>query len=149
MKIKADYANTPIWKEFNVKSTLPKELECLDELAHNMWWVWNYDAREMFRSLDEEIYEQVDNPDVEWPTRLICEGRHLFMSVDDRCGPPYTVVFDPDYEKICPWSDQVVSGKTWDDDATDAAVEVLASESNNREQRRARKVEREKKLIDG
>ncbi len=99
--------------------------------------------------ITKEIYEQVDNPDVEWPTRLICEGRHLFMSVDDRCGPPYTVVFDPDYEKICPWSDQVVSGKTWDDDATDAAVEVLASESNNREQRRARKAEREKKLIDG
>jgi hypothetical protein len=99
--------------------------------------------------ITKEIYEQVDNPDVEWPTRLICEGRHLFMSVDDRCGPPYTVVFDPDYEKICPWSDQVVSGKTWDDDATDAAVEVLASESNNREQRRARKAERENKLIDG
>jgi hypothetical protein len=99
--------------------------------------------------ITKEIYEQVDNPNVEWPTRLICEGRHLFMSVDDRCGPPYTVVFDPDYEKICPWSDQVVSGKTWDDDATDAAVEVLASESNNREQRRARKAEREKKLIDG
>ena len=99
--------------------------------------------------ITKDIYEQVDNPDVEWPTRLICEGRHLFMSVDDRCGPPYTVVFDPDYEKICPWSDQVVSGKTWDDDATDAAVEVLASESNNREQRRARKAEREKKLIDG
>ncbi len=99
--------------------------------------------------ITKEIYEQVDNPDVEWPTRLICEGRHLFMSVDDRCGPPYTVVFDPDYEKICPWSDQAVSGKTWDDDATDAAVEVLASESNNREQRRARKAEREKKLIEG
>ena len=65
MKIKADYANTPVWKEFNVKSTLPKELECLDELAHNMWWVWNYDAREMFRSLDEEIYEQVGHNPVQ------------------------------------------------------------------------------------
>lgn len=59
MKIKSDYANTPIWKEFNVKSTLPKELECLDEIAHNLWWVWNYDARDMFRSLDEELYEKV------------------------------------------------------------------------------------------
>ncbi len=65
MKIKADYVNTPIWKEFHVKSTLPKELECLDEIAHNMWWVWNYDAREMFRSLDEEIYEQVGHNPVQ------------------------------------------------------------------------------------
>ncbi|MBQ0072826.1 MAG: alpha-glucan family phosphorylase [Prevotella sp.] len=65
MKIKADYANTPVWKEFNVKSTLPKELECLDEIAHNMWWVWNYDAREMFRSLDETIYEKVGHNPVQ------------------------------------------------------------------------------------
>ena len=59
MKIKADYVNSPIWKEFNVKSTLPIELKCLDELAHNMWWVWNYDAREMWCSLDEDLYEKV------------------------------------------------------------------------------------------
>ena len=65
MKIKADYANSPIWKEFNVKSTLPKELECLDEIAHNMWWVWNYDAREMFRSLDPEVYEKVGHNPVQ------------------------------------------------------------------------------------
>ena len=24
-----------------------------------MWWVWNYDAREMWRSLDEDLYEKV------------------------------------------------------------------------------------------
>ena len=41
MKIKADYANTPQWKEVLVKSRLPEELKCLDELAHNMWWAWN------------------------------------------------------------------------------------------------------------
>ena len=35
MKIKADYANAPQWKEVTIKSTLPKELKCLDELAHN------------------------------------------------------------------------------------------------------------------
>ena len=45
MKIKADYTNAPRWKELSVKSALPKELECLNELAHNLWWAWNYDAR--------------------------------------------------------------------------------------------------------
>ena len=85
----------------------------------------------------------MDDPE-EKPIRLIIDGRHLFMSVDDRCGPPYTVILDSDYEKLCPWSDAVVSGKTWDEEATDAAVEVLASESDNREQRRAKKTEREK-----
>ena len=37
MKIKADYANAPQWKETTIKSSLPKELKCLDEIAHNMW----------------------------------------------------------------------------------------------------------------
>ena len=30
MKIKADYANAPQWKEVTIKSTLPAELKCLD-----------------------------------------------------------------------------------------------------------------------
>ena len=75
MKIKADYANSPVWKEFNVKSTLPEELQCLDELAHNMWWVWNYDAREMWRSLDEDLYEQVAHNPVMLLDRLSYERK--------------------------------------------------------------------------
>lgn len=59
MKIKADYANAPQWKEVTIKSTLPEELKCLDELAHNMWWAWNYEARELWKSLDKDLYEEV------------------------------------------------------------------------------------------
>ena len=59
MKIKADYVNAPQWKELTVKSRLPEQLKCLDELAHNMWWAWNYEARDLWRSLDEQLYEEV------------------------------------------------------------------------------------------
>ena len=59
MKIKADYTNAPQWKALNIKSSLPEQLKCLDELAHNMWWAWNYEARNLFKSLDEDLYEQV------------------------------------------------------------------------------------------
>ena len=59
MKIKSDYTNNPQWKTLNIKSTLPKQLECLNELAHNMWWAWNYEARNLFKSLDENLYEEV------------------------------------------------------------------------------------------
>ena len=65
------------------------------------------------------------------------------MSVNDRCGPPYTIVFDSDYESLCPWSDAVVTGRTWPDEMTDAVVEVLESQKNNREQRRRKRKERE------
>lgn len=59
MKIKADYANDPQWKDLAIKSRLPEELKCLDELAHNMWWAWNHDARRLFQLLDEDLYEKV------------------------------------------------------------------------------------------
>ncbi len=59
MKIKADYANAPQWKSLTIKSSLPEQLKCLDELAHNMWWAWNYEARNLFKSLDESLYEKV------------------------------------------------------------------------------------------
>lgn len=59
MKIKADYANAPQWKELNIKSSLPEQLECLNELAHNMWWAWSYEARNLFKSLDEKLYDEV------------------------------------------------------------------------------------------
>jgi starch phosphorylase len=59
MKIKADYANAPQWKELTVKSSLPEELKCLDEIAHNLWWVWNYEARDLFRDLDPQLYHDV------------------------------------------------------------------------------------------
>jgi starch phosphorylase len=61
MKIKADYSSAPQWKELSVKSRLPEELQCLDELAHNLWWAWNYEARELWRSLDEDLYEKVNH----------------------------------------------------------------------------------------
>ena len=79
MKIKSAYSNTPIWKEFTVKSTLPKELECLDEIAHNMWWVWNYDARELFRSLDEDIYDEVAHNPVQLLERLSYERKEAIV----------------------------------------------------------------------
>ena len=53
MKIKVSNVNTPNWKDVNVKSHIPAELEKLSELAHNIWWAWNYEATELFRDLLE------------------------------------------------------------------------------------------------
>lgn len=93
--------------------------------------------------ITKEIYDHIDDPDVKWPARLLGDGRKLFMSVNDRCGPPYTIVFDSDYKKLCPWSDAAFSGRTWSDEMTDAVVEVLESEVANREQRRRKRKQRE------
>ena len=70
MKIKADYANAPQWKVLTVKATLPEELKCLNEIAHNMWWVWNYEARDLFREIDRELYHDVKHNPVMLLERL-------------------------------------------------------------------------------
>ena len=79
MKIKSDYSNEPQWKEVTVKSTLPKELACLDEIAHNMWWAWNYEARNMFKALDEVLYEEVGHNPVQLLERLSYERKEAIV----------------------------------------------------------------------
>ena len=79
MKIKADYANAPQWKEVTIKSTLPSELKCLDELAHNMWWAWNYEARDMWKSLDKDLYEEVGHNPVMLLDRLSYDRKEAIV----------------------------------------------------------------------
>lgn len=79
MKIKADYVNTPQWKELTVKSRLPEQLKCLDELAHNLWWAWDYEARDLFKSLDEALYEEVQHNPVVLLERLSYERKEAIV----------------------------------------------------------------------
>ena len=58
MKIKVSIVNTPNWKEVTVKSRIPEELEKLSEIARNIWWAWNFEATELFRDLDPELWKE-------------------------------------------------------------------------------------------
>ena len=89
-------------------------------------------TKEIFARLDENMREGEAGG-------IMHDGRHLYMSVNDRCGPPYTVVFDDGYRELCPWASIVGGENVWSDELTDAAVELFSSEENNREQRRRRK----------
>ena len=59
MKIKVSNVNTPNWKEVTVKSRIPEELEKLSEIARNIWWAWNFEATELFRDLDPELWKRM------------------------------------------------------------------------------------------
>ena len=63
MIIKASNANQVNWRSVNVNASLPKGLEKLNELAHNMWWSWNHECRDLFQSIDEVAWKECDkNP---------------------------------------------------------------------------------------
>jgi len=46
---------------FNVIPSLPKKLEPLREIAYNLYWTWNHDARELFRRLDSRLWEETNH----------------------------------------------------------------------------------------
>ena len=58
MKIKVSNVNIAYWKEVTVKSRIPVELEKLSEIARNIWWAWNFEATELFRDLDPELWKE-------------------------------------------------------------------------------------------
>ena len=58
MKIKVSNVKTPNWKEVTVKSRIPAELEKLSEISRNIWWAWNFEATELFRDLDPELWKE-------------------------------------------------------------------------------------------
>jgi phosphorylase/glycogen(starch) synthase len=56
-------ANAPIWKRLLVQKNIPEKLHALEELSKNLWWTWNYDAVELFRSIDPELWlKSEENP---------------------------------------------------------------------------------------
>ena len=63
MKIKTNYSNEPAWIESNIHSKLPQELKILEEIAYNLWWIWNYEATELFSGIDKELWNKTEgNP---------------------------------------------------------------------------------------
>ncbi|MBR1788930.1 MAG: alpha-glucan family phosphorylase [Bacteroidaceae bacterium] len=63
MKIKASNVNQPSFRPINVRSNVPEKLMKMEELAHNMWWAWNHDARSLFRNIDEKLFDECNgNP---------------------------------------------------------------------------------------
>ena len=58
MIIKSSYSNNPVWRDINVHAVLPTELQPLEEISHNLWWVWNEEVKAILEKLDPEEWEQ-------------------------------------------------------------------------------------------
>ncbi len=65
MKIKVNNVNEPIWRDIVVKSNLPESLNKLEELAQNIWWSWNSDAKKLFREIDRPIWKEAESNPVQ------------------------------------------------------------------------------------
>ena len=63
MKLQVSNTNEPVWRSLTVSAKLPKELQPLEELSKNLWWVWNSEGKNLFRDLDHDLWREVgENP---------------------------------------------------------------------------------------
>ena len=79
-------------KRIFIESKLPKELAPLHELANNLWWSWNKDAIELFRSIDPNNWKKhnynpiavLDNISVDKANKLLADKAFMdrLRSVD-------------------------------------------------------------------
>lgn len=75
---------------FTVVSTLPERLLPLAEISNNLWWCWSPDATELFRRIDQTLWEEVHQNPVsllrrvsqEWLIRLM--ANEAFLAHMDR-----------------------------------------------------------------
>ena len=61
MVIKVSNTNQPNWTEVKVNANLPKNLHKLQEIAYNLWWVWNSEAKNIFRYIDNEAWHKAQS----------------------------------------------------------------------------------------
>ena len=63
MKLQVSNTNAATWRGVTVKSELPSQLKPLEELAKNLWWVWNSEAKSLFRDLNPDLWRSTgENP---------------------------------------------------------------------------------------
>ena len=63
MKLQVSNTNAPVWRDITINSELPAKLKNLEEIAHNVWWSWNSEAKSLFHDIDRELWRSTgENP---------------------------------------------------------------------------------------
>jgi starch phosphorylase len=57
-------------KILDVKPRIPETLQGIKDLSKNLWFVWNHEARELFRRMDPELWNETSRNPVELLCRL-------------------------------------------------------------------------------
>ena len=58
MQYKKFEVNQPTWNHVLISRHLPDNLKGLEMLSRNLWWCWNESAKNLFKSVDEQAWEQ-------------------------------------------------------------------------------------------
>ncbi len=65
---------------FNVRPSIPDELAGLEQLAYNLLWCWDHEAIDLFRRLDEDLWEESFHNPIVMLNRLSQERFRTLLS---------------------------------------------------------------------
>ncbi len=86
-------------------SKLPKRIEGLSELAYNLWWSWNIEARQLFKALDTPLWKATGHNPVKLLQQI--EPHRLIAAAQDP-------IFLQKYDSVMSEFNDAISGTdTW------------------------------------
>jgi len=62
--------NPKFARSFEVVSALPESLQPLEKLARNFRWAWHHETRDVFRSIDKDIWDNAHHNPIEFLHRI-------------------------------------------------------------------------------
>src|SRR5437879_701700 len=94
-------------RTFTVVPTLPPRLTPLRDIAYNLWWTWNQEARDLFIKIDRNVWEATNHNPILMFNR-VNHSRLKKLSEDDN--------FLANMERVKKNLDDYMSAKTWYDE---------------------------------
>ena len=83
MKIPQTSSNEQIWRDVYSHSKLPQQLQMLNEIATNLWWVWNHEGAKLFGEVDAELWKTSEGNPVQVLQRLSNKRIKQILSEDE------------------------------------------------------------------
>ncbi len=94
MKIQVSKANARTWHDITVNADLPARLKPLEELAKNLWWVWNSEGKSLFRDLNPDLWRSTGENPVMLLQRLSGERQEEILADEEMMARIDTVYKD-------------------------------------------------------
>ncbi|MCL1973895.1 MAG: alpha-glucan family phosphorylase, partial [Bacteroidetes bacterium] len=60
----------PQWSRIMIQKQLSKRLAGLDTLSKNLWWCWNQEAKELFKSIDPLLWQKTEGNPIQLLDRI-------------------------------------------------------------------------------
>ncbi|TKJ40119.1 alpha-glucan phosphorylase [candidate division LCP-89 bacterium B3_LCP] len=89
---------------FQVKATLPEELNRLTDLAFNLYWTWNHEAIELFHRLDRDLWDLTNHNPIKMLGKIKQERFNQIIQDDG-----FMAHLDRAYNQL----QQYMNGSTW------------------------------------